>query len=158
MKPENKKKKPASEADRLKPHRWKPGQSGNPLGRPPLPADLKNVKEFDGHQLKRLIAKHLSCNLESLSSILSNPDARSIDILIAKTLMVCLESGNIEKAEFLFRRSFGSVTENVKLGVKQLGDKSPEERMAAGRAAIAFLESQRAETIEQTLKDESDNP
>ena len=95
--------------------RWKKGQSGNPSGSRKLPADLKKVAEMTTDELKRTIAKHFRMRKEELSKVLQDPKSQAINLIIVSTIVKAIKDGDIHKAEYLFMRSLGRVTEKVEI-------------------------------------------
>lgn len=136
--------------------RWKKGQSGNYNGRPPLTPELKQVKDFNPSVLRRMISKYWGLNQQDLSAILADPETPAIDVFLARTIMLSLEKGDPIRAEFLFKRSLGNVQENIRLGVKNLRNKSVDEKMEAGKAAIQFLEAQKLQKSDDDDLDDED--
>lgn len=132
--------KPKRNSDYLKPYQWPKGVSGNPAGRPPIPPELKKVKEVSSQILRRMISKHFGMTQEDLSLVIADPNAAAIDVLIAKTIMVCIENGNIEKAEYLFKRSFGVVENKLQISGKQLSGLGVKEKLVLIKSAIEFME------------------
>lgn len=136
--------------------RWKKGQSGNLNGRPPLSAELKQIKDFNASTLRRMISKYWGMNQQELALVIGNRETPAIDVFLAKTVMLSIEKGDPLRAEFLFKRSLGNVQENIKLGVKSLKNKTTEQKIEAGRAAIEFLEAQKLQKSDDEDLDEGD--
>lgn len=137
--------------------RWAKGQSGNYNGRPPLSPEMKQLKDLSAPVLKRLISKHWWSKQDELSAVIANPDSPAIDVFLAKTVMFSIEKADPLRAEFLFKRSIGNVQESIKIGVKSLGNKSLEDKIKAGRAAIEFLEAQKNLKPEDEDEDDEDD-
>lgn len=129
-----------------KPPRGKPftkGRSGNPKGRPPLSPELKMVKEFTVDELKRLIAKYFRLAKKDVEAILGYDELPAIDHLIASTICVAIRNGDISRAEYLFMRSLGKVTEKLEIA-------HPEpvviEKSNGDRVELAVQDNSEAET------------
>lgn len=90
------------------------GVSGNPKGRPPLPPELKLIKELTVDELKRTIAKYFRLPKDQVELILEDGALPAIDHLVAATIKVAIERGDIARAEYLFMRAFGKVTDEAK--------------------------------------------
>lgn len=101
-----------------KPPRGRPfekGKSGNPKGRPPLSPELRAIKELTADEVKRTIAKYFRLSKREVEEILGDDSLPSIDHLIASTICVAIKNGDISRAEYLFMRSLGKVTEKVEI-------------------------------------------
>lgn len=95
--------------------RFKPGQTGNPKGRPRLPIDVLNVEKLTQDELKRRISKHMRMQHDALDAVLASPDSIALDLVIAATLCTAIKTGDIAKAEYLFNRCLGKVKENMEV-------------------------------------------
>lgn len=91
------------------------GQSGNPGGKPPLSPELKAIKELTVDELKRTISKYFRLSKDQVNEILEDGNLPSIDHLIASTICVAIKNGDIARAEYLFMRSLGKVTEKLEI-------------------------------------------
>lgn len=126
--------------------RIKKGQVLNPKGRGPTPLTAVNGERITGQCLKELIIKHFGMNSEAIANVLTDPNANALCKIIAKTITMAYEEGHIDKAEYLFRRAYGAVPQQVKTTITTKG-LTPEQKLEAGRRALAFLE---AKQIEET--------
>lgn len=79
--------------DNIKDHKWKPGQSGNPKGRP-----KKTIPELD-----ELLEKWAGGE---------TPEDAEINH-VAKKLVEKAKGGDIEAIKFLFERVYGKVTNPI---------------------------------------------
>lgn len=95
--------------------KWKPGQSGNPSGRPKIPEHLRGVMELTVDELKRTIAKHFRMEKSEIDRVLDNPRSIALDLVIASAIAKAINDGDVHKAEYLFLRSLGKVTEKLEL-------------------------------------------
>ncbi len=91
------------------------GTSPNPGGRPPLCPELKAIKELTADEIKRTIAKYFRLPKRDVETILQHDELPAIDHLIASTICVAIKNGDISRAEYLFMRSLGKVTEKMEV-------------------------------------------
>ncbi len=97
-------------------HTWfKPGQSGNEKGRPPIAVALTHGKFFTVDELKRHITNHFRMPYEELELRSKDKTLPVVEHVIISTLMAAIEKGDISRAEFLFMRSLGRVTEKLEI-------------------------------------------
>lgn len=95
--------------------RWKKGQSGNPSGGRKLPEVLTNVKLHTVNEIKHTISKHFRMSNDEINAVLLDPKASALDLIIASTIAKAIKHGDIHKAEYLFTRLVGRVTEKIEL-------------------------------------------
>lgn len=125
------------------------GASGNTKGRPKdLLPSIKDLapkeKRLDAQALKNMIIDHFGKKSEELADILTDPDAPALSKIIAKGITMAFEDGHMDKAEYLFRRAYGAVPQQLKVTASIKG-LSAEEKIARGKEAIAFIEATRLE-------------
>lgn len=82
-------------------------------GRPPLPEDLKGVKELKPEYFKRLISLFWSKSIEELTAMAENPAMNALHRNLARVILKIDEFADERRFEFLLRRSIGPVTEQV---------------------------------------------
>lgn len=88
--------------------RWKPGQTGNPGGRPKLPKELREVKEFTTDEIKRVIAKYMRMTKGELEVVLDKGNSKTLpmfEAMIASVISNAWKTGDFSKIEFLLNRS-----------------------------------------------------
>jgi hypothetical protein len=95
--------------------RFKPGKSGNPSGRKPLPDPLRGVAKLTSDELSRTISLYFRMDINDLKEAIDNPKTTTLDLLIATTIALAIKNGDIQKAEYLFLRSLGRVTEKIEI-------------------------------------------
>jgi hypothetical protein len=95
--------------------RFKKGSSGNPGGRPKLSPELKKINELTVDELKRTIAKHFRMTMEELTDVLHDPNSITLDLVICSAIAKAIKEGDMGRAEYLFMRSLGKVTEKLEV-------------------------------------------
>lgn len=95
--------------------KWKKGISGNPGGRPRVPEHLRKVAELTVDELKRTIALHFRMEKAEIAEVLRDPKSKALDLIIASAIVQAIKNGDMHKAEYLFLRSLGKVTEKLEL-------------------------------------------
>lgn len=89
----------------LKP--FQKGTSGNPGGKPKLPAGLREVRELTPEELRRLIAKYARMSRADLEVVLADGSpAPMLDMAIAASLQSA-SSGSFAHLSFLLDRAIG---------------------------------------------------
>lgn len=89
--------------------RWKPGQSGNPGGRPKLPAALRAVKEFTSEEIRRLISKYMRLSKGELSKVINDKAVSDglpmFEAMVCSILVNAYKTGDFSKLDFLLNRA-----------------------------------------------------
>ena len=96
----------------LKPHQWKPGQSGNPAGRPKSPSLRERLVTVLERQAKDV--PYAAKLLEDLSL----DDGATVGDVVASALCVAAISGNAALMKDIFDRIDGKPHESVKHDLK----------------------------------------
>lgn len=89
----------------LKP--WKPGQSGNPGGRPTLPEELRAIKELTKEEVKRLFSKHLRATPPELLVVVKDQKASALDSWLAAGILKGIDQGDFSRLGFMLERVIG---------------------------------------------------
>jgi len=92
--------------------RFKPGQSGNPNGRPKTREDLKKVKLLTSDDVRRLLQKLLDMPTSELKKMVNDPTTPSMELLMARVIDQGLMGGNPQMLNFLLDRTIGRALEN----------------------------------------------
>lgn len=85
--------------------RFKPGQSGNPSGKP------KGLLSTD--EIASLMAKFCRLTRDELQGIVQDPKSSMIEITVASILAKAAKDGDYSRLEFLLTRSIGKVKDVV---------------------------------------------
>lgn len=88
---------------------WKPGQSGNPGGRPKLPESLSAVKALGREEVSRIISKYARMTLDELDAAVLGSDTPVLELVLAKLLLELMRKGDAGRLSFLLDRALGPV-------------------------------------------------
>ena len=92
--------------------RFKPGQSGNPNGRPKTREDLKKVKLLTSDNVRRLLQRLLDMPKSELKEMVHDPNTPMMELMIARVIDQGLIAGNPQMLNFLFDRTIGRALEH----------------------------------------------
>jgi len=109
---------------------WKPGQSGNPGGRSKFLLSVEGVKTA--------IGKHAHMTIGELGQVLTNPETKSMDAMIASIMLKAIKDADCNRFQFLLDRAIGKVKDVVEIAASRLDE--AEERIPPEKVA-EFLRS-----------------
>lgn len=107
----------------LKP--FKPGQSGNPAGRPPNPPELKEMQRLTKGQVEVLLNKILNSKPEDLSQFRGTV----LEIWLAAGATNAIKTGDYSRLMLLLDRIVGKPSDKVELEVKPVEAWTKEEKL-----------------------------
>ncbi len=92
---------------------FKPGQSGNPNGRPRKYVSLLKEQGYKLAEINDTIQAMMSMDLEELKTVWDNPKATVLEKTIAAAMRKSLEKGSLYSLETLLTRVYGKPKETV---------------------------------------------
>ena len=100
----------------LKP--FKPGQSGNPSGKP------KQLLTKD--KVSSILGKFATMTREQLQAVVTDSKSTMIEIMIASVMVKAAKDGDYARLDFLLTRSVGKVKEEIEQTIKNVTDEDLE--------------------------------
>ena len=86
---------------------YKPGQSGNPKGRPKRAVSYLTGKGYKLTEINDTIQEMVGMNIAELKKVRESDNATILEKTIAEALKKGLEKGNLESIETLLNRVYG---------------------------------------------------
>lgn len=94
-----------SAAENLKP--WKPGQSGNPSGKPKIPEHLRAIHSLTQQEVTKIVSKYARMTLDELEAAVEARKASAVEMCVAKIFLKSMEYGDYSRLQFLLDRAIG---------------------------------------------------
>lgn len=113
------------------------GQSGNPAGRPALPADVKALRTLNQVGFVRMANRMLAYKDHEIQMVINDPDASQIEKALAQQVKSA-RTGALWSLEFLLQRLIGRAPDQP-IDPDALGDVSDEELIKLGQQAAKVL-------------------
>lgn len=95
--------------------RFKPGQSGNPGGRPKLPEDIKKARQLNQVEFERAVNRFLYMTREEMQATLKDPATPMIEIMIGSIMAQGAQKGDQLRLEFVLNRIIGKVQDRIEV-------------------------------------------
>lgn len=83
---------------------FKPGQSGNPDGRPRVPLDLKESRGINKVEFERVLNKYMYMNGIELNAAIKSDTLPMIEMVVAKVVAKAFNEGDQRRLEFIIDR------------------------------------------------------
>ncbi len=94
---------------------FKPGQSGNPSGRPKIPPDILQARKFTQLELERVINALLYLTKADLQARIKDPATPMIEMIAASIMAQAAVKGDHQRLEFILARMIGRVQERIEV-------------------------------------------
>lgn len=119
----------------LKP--WKPGQSGNPSGKP---RGDRSIKILTNEQVKEIMDVVLTNDIERLDEIKKSKSSSTLQAWIAAIALRGLRDGDPARLEALLRRTVGTVKESISVENTVVFKPASPEDLKKALATDPFIE------------------
>lgn len=96
----------------LEPHRFKPGQSGNPKGRPRNPV-LNVLRKATKQQFRRIIRAVVKGNVDYLEMLATSKTHSVLEVAIAASLIKAIQRGDYGTIEHILQRIVGKIPDEL---------------------------------------------
>lgn len=93
--------------------RFKPGQSGNPKGRTPIPEDVKAARKLTSVEFDRAVGRLLFVSRERLEEIANDEKEPVLDSLVARILLKGIKESAKAELNYFVERALGKVPEGL---------------------------------------------
>lgn len=91
------------------------GVSGNPSGRPRMPADVLEAKNLTAIEFTRLVNRFFHMTRPQILEAMQNPGATMLEMLVGGIVAKATKDNDYQRATFLLDRSIGKVSEKIEV-------------------------------------------
>ena len=95
--------------------RFKPGQSGNPGGKPKVPDDIRKARTLNQIELERTVNRYLYMDRAQVQEAIKNPETPMIELMVASIMAQAAQKGDERRLEFILQRMIGRVTDKIEV-------------------------------------------
>lgn len=97
----------------LEPWQFKPGQSGNPSGRPKDPPEVKLIKRLTRQEMAEVGSLIVQGKISDLQMVATGPQSTVLKAMIAKVAINIMAKGDMHSLDLLLNRLIGKVKDEV---------------------------------------------
>lgn len=126
---------------------FKPGQSGNPGGRPRLPDDLRFVEKVHAEFLARLISKLLRIDDHGWEEFCEDPKRTRLERMLIRIIDRGIFEGDPKQIEWLMSRTIGKIKEIEEDGDGVLGTFAAAVRELSQEQLVAYIKERQAQKV-----------
>lgn len=94
---------------------FKPGETGNPNGRPQVPQDVKQMRELNKVELTRILNKFVYLTKDELSECLKDPMTPAVEMMVGTIIHKAITTGDHSRLTFILDRLVGPNKQSVEV-------------------------------------------
>lgn len=94
---------------------FKPGESGNPYGRPRLPGAVAEARKLNKVELERILNKYIYLNMQEMQFCANDPTTPAIDLIVIKMVLESIKRGDHVRLETILNRLVGKVADKAEI-------------------------------------------
>jgi hypothetical protein len=98
---------------------FKPGQSGNPGGRPKIPEELRKFKTLSADEVKKIFAKYARMTEPEVSAYMAADDTPIFEKVVGQGLLKAVKDGDYGRLNFILDRTIGKVVEKTEIDLPE---------------------------------------
>ena len=123
-----------------RPQLFRPGQSGCPTGKPPLPPEIKALAKLTREKLVVLLNHVVNLTESQAVERLKDPEVTLLQKGLIQVILKAAQEGDPKRLEFLFDRLVGKVDIGFQV-TSSLKDLSTEELVKLAKEKIQIVEA-----------------
>jgi hypothetical protein len=94
---------------------FKKGESGNPAGRPPLPAELKHARKFTKDRYEATLHKISGMSMQELLDFVKGKQGDVLETAIASVWLKAITKGDHKRIQDFTSRMIGPIPKHINL-------------------------------------------
>ena len=94
-------------------HWFKPGQSGNPKGRKPLPPGEKGLAGLTKNKVRQLFGKFMGLTTQEIIAKCEDKTTPALEMILGRIILKAISTGDYTRLEFLLNRVVGKVKDEI---------------------------------------------
>lgn len=127
---------------------WRPGQSGNPSGKPKLPEELRGIHSLTQLEVNKLVSKYARMTKEEILVVIKDSNTPMLELCIARIYTRASKFGDYSRLAFLMDRALGKIpvaedTDEDKEARKEIESLSDQELLRLVVEKLPSLESKK---------------
>ena len=104
------------------PGQFKPGQSGNPNGMPPIDPEIKEARKFTKARYEGVIHRVMAMSIEEIKAFIATGEGDVLETIIATCLMKSMAKGDVKTLEKFTDRVIGPVTKKLSVNAGSIAE------------------------------------
>jgi hypothetical protein len=105
---------------------FKPGESGNPAGRPPMSPDVRAARRVNQYEFELICNRLFFLSYDEVRAVAKAKETPALERMMAKLIALACATGDERRIEVLLTRTIGKVETKVQAG--QTKPPAPEGR------------------------------
>lgn len=107
---------------------FKPGQSGNPNGRPQVPIDIKHSRAANKIEFEAILNKYVRLNTDEINAAMRDNKKPMLEMVVAKVLAKAFNEGDTRRLEFILDRLIGTAPKDPGPEYTQTTQSNPQQK------------------------------
>lgn len=97
---------------------FKPGQSGNPSGKPKMPEELQKANKLSAKKFIEYVNRYINMDREDIKEDMKRPEATMLELLVAGMISRAVSQQDPVRANFILDRTIGKVIDRMQIDVE----------------------------------------
>jgi len=125
----NSKKKKKKKKKKIPGRPFEKGKSGNPLGRPKISKNMKELRKLNALEFNELLTKYIRTDPETMKLVKNRKGKEWLEHMAIGLLLEILETQDITRIQFVLDRTMGRDTGIIRQEIEVKEKKEPDAQM-----------------------------